>query len=153
MEHFVITTDRKMKNLYKLHQISRTWISEMSFIHDEQHFYQDLVLTYFIDLLKNDVLTEVLEIERRLDKAIQRGNLLMLDIRTHEKQLATLLESEHLKGEKEFRKKHKELADKFERCTQTNKTLKQMLFKLIKNILHEHKQKLLLSHNTDVKNA
>ncbi len=146
MVPLIINTDKKTKNLFKLHRISKLWISDITFYFDEYRFYQDLIAMFFIDLLDETYFVKVREAEAKLTVASKKANLLLFEILTHEKQLATLLESEHLKGEKEFRMKHRALAKQFEQLLQDNKALKQLFFKLIKKPLKRHKQKLLPVH-------
>jgi hypothetical protein len=146
MRRIIVNTDGKAKNLFKLHRISQMWISELEFFFDEQHFYQDLIELYLLDLLKGESLDELAAIEKKLKKAVNKGNLLLLEVRTHEKQLATLFESEHLKGEKEFRNLHKKLANKFDQFVDSNKRLKKVIFDVIKKVMQKHKQKLLMAH-------
>lgn len=146
MKPVVVGYSKKKKNLYKLHHISQKWIAELEFMFDEQRFLQDLLSTFFIDLCSVELFPDTKKLDRKIIESRKIGNLLLLEIRTHDKQLATLLESIHFDGECTFRTEQKKLANKFDQFVQSNKLLKTRVFTIIKHIMKQHKQKLLLSH-------
>ncbi len=146
MKPFVINLSKKRKNLSKLHRISQKWHAELDFIRDEQHFLEDLISTFFIDLCSVEFFPDTRKLNLKLDESIKKGNLLTLELQTHEKFLVTLLESVHLEGEQNYRKLHKKLANRIDQFVQSNKLLKSRIFSIIKNIMKQHKQKLLLAH-------
>lgn len=148
MKPLVVSMSKKHKNLFKLHKISQNWIADLDFISDEERFLQDLISTFFVDLCSVDYFPDTRKINLKLEESKMKGNLLALEIRTHIKHLETLLESSHFEGEQKFRKEQKKLANKFDQYVQSNKLLKSRVFGIIKNIMKQHKQKLLLSDTT-----
>ena len=146
MKPVVISLSKKKKNLSKLHRISQKWSAELDFIHDEQRFLQDLISTFFIDLCSVEFFPDARKLNQKLDECIKKGNLLTLELQTHEKHLVTLLESIHLEGEHNYRKIQKKLANRIDQFVQSNKFIKSRIFFIIKNIMKQHKQKLLLAH-------
>ncbi len=146
MKPVVISLSKKKKNLAKLHHISQKWSVELDFIYDEQRFLQDLISTFFIDLCSVEFFPDTRKLNQKLNESIKKGNLLTLELQTHEKYLVTLLESAHLEGEQNYRKLQKKLANRIDQFVQSNKLLKSRIFSIIKNIMKQHKQKLLLAH-------
>jgi len=146
MKSVVVNLAKKKKNLYKLYTISQKWIAELEFIRDEHHFLQDLISTFFVDLCSVDYFPETRRLSKKLEESNKKANLFLLELRTHSKQLSTLIESSHLNGEEDFRKRQKKLANKFDQYVLGSKLLKSRVFAIIKNIMKQHKQKLLLSH-------
>jgi len=146
MKSVIVDISKKNKNLYKLHSIAQNWITDLEFINDEELFLQDLISTFFVDLCSVEYFPDTRRLNKKLEDSRKKGNLLVFEIRTHIKQLATLLESNHLDGEPEFRKAQKKLANKFDQFVQSTKLLKNRVFTIIKKIMKQHKQKLLLSH-------
>ena len=144
MKHIVVDIAKKEKNLYKLHRISQRWIADLTFLNDENAFLQDLINLHFIDLCNYDLLPITRKLGVRISMAIKKNNLLLFQLQTHEKQLATLFESAHFKGETDFRKAHKMLAKKFDQRFQSNKVVKNRVFSVIKKIMKQQKQKKLL---------
>jgi hypothetical protein len=146
MKPVVVNLSKKQKNLYKLHHISQKWITELEFIHDEQHFLQDLISTFFVDLCSVELFPDTRKLNQKLEESIKKGNMFILEIQTHDKHLITLLESTHLNGEADFRKAQRKLANRVEQFVQSNKLLKSRVFAIIKNIMKQHKQKRLIPH-------
>jgi len=145
MKQIIIDIAKKEKNLYKLHAISQSWVADLTFLNDENTFLQDLINLHFIDLCNYEFLQITRKLNAKIDKAIKKNNLLLFQIQTHEKQLATLFESDHFRGEANFRAAHKKLAKSFDQHILTNKVLKTRVFTIIKDIMKRAKQKKLLS--------
>lgn len=145
MKQIVIDTAKREKNLYKLHAISQRWIADLTFLNDENNFLQDLINLHFIDLCNLDMLPITRKLSARVASAIRKNNLLIIQIQTHEKQLATLFESDHFRGESDFRAAQKKLANGYDQHVQSNRLLKNRIFTIIKDIMRQQKQKKLLS--------
>ncbi len=146
MKRIVVDMAKKKENLFTLHTITQKCIADLEFILDEQRFLQDLLSTFFIDLCKVELLPDTRVLNQSLAESSKKCNLLILELQTHEKHLATLLESIHMKGEISYRESHKELITNFDQFVINNKSIKIRIFTIIKNIMKQHKQKLLLSH-------
>ncbi len=144
MKHIVIDINKKRENLFKLHSITQKFISELEFLHDEQRFLQDLLSSFFIDLCRTEILPRTRILNKEIDKSNKECNLLIFELQTHEKQLATLLESKHLKGEEYFRKAHSELSNQVEMFIRASRNLKTTIFTITKKIIKQRKQKKLL---------
>lgn len=145
MKQVVIDITKKEKNLYKLHTITQRWVADLTFLNDENSFLQDLINLHFIDLCNYEMLPATRKLNARIASRIKKNNLLLFQLQTHEKQLATLFESEHFKGEVDFRNSHKSLAKSFDQHVESNKLLKNRVFTVIKDIMKQQKQKRLLS--------
>lgn len=145
MKQVVIDITKKEKNLYKLHTITQRWVADLTFLNDENYFLQDLINLHFIDLCNYEMLPATRKLNARIASSIKKNNLLLFQLQTHEKQLATLFESEHFKGEVDFRNAHKMLAKSFDLHVESNKLLKNRVFNVIKDIMKQQKRKRLLS--------
>ena len=145
MKQVIIDKAKKEKNLYKLHSISQSWAADLTFCNDENAFLQDLINLHFIDLCNYELLPVTRKLNVKIAMAIKKNNLLLFQIQTHEKQLATLFESDHFGGEVDFRSAHKKLAKSFDQRVQSNRALKNRVFAIIKDIMKQQKQKRLLS--------
>lgn len=145
MKQIVIDTAKKEKNLFKLHTISQRWVADLTFLNDENSFLQDLINLHFLDLCNYEMLPITRKLSARVAAAIKKNNLLIIQIQTHEKQLATLFESDHFKGESDFRVAQKKLANSFDQHVQSNKLLKNRVFAIIKDIMKQQKRKRLLT--------
>lgn len=145
MKQIVIDIAKREKNLYKLHSISQNWVTDLTFLNDENTFLQDLINLHFIDLCNYEMLPITRKLSAKIAAAIKKNNLLLIQIQTHEKQLATLFESDHFKGETDFRVAQKMLANSFDQHVQSNRVLKNRVFGIIKDIMKQQKQKRLIS--------
>lgn len=145
MKQIVVDVVKKEKNLFKLHAILRSWTAELTFLNDENTFLQDLLNLHFIDLCNYELLPTTRKFSARIAKAIRKNNLLLFEIQTQEKQLATLFESEHFRGEAGFRKVQKMLANSFDQHIESNKIVKNRVFGIIKQIMKQQKLKKLIS--------
>ena len=148
--------DRKMnsrKNEEKkneLHEEVQLWIKELEFIKDEHNFLKQLLSTHFLELSSKssyDPTKRKIELLKATDqkrKEIQ-GALL-----SHDQNIAKLYKS--------FKEEDLEkLVIEHDKCKQEVKLLelnfrytKKKIFRVIKDILKAHKQKLLLEESPQV---
>jgi len=132
------------KKLYKLHDQTMQWLNELEFLQDEQKFLENLLISHFLDLSTPKLYEPTKRVIKKLKDAEKKGDEMYDIIQTHNKHLATLMESIHLNGNKEFKKEHKQIKNNFKIYVLNFKHVKKKIFEMIKEIMKLHKQKLLL---------
>ena len=132
------------KKLYKLHDQTMQWLNELEFLQDEQKFLENLLISHFLDLSTPNLYEPTKKVIKKLKEAEKKGIELYDIIQTHNKHLATLMESLHLNGNKEFKKEHKQVKNDLNIYILNFKQVKKKIFEMIKKIMKLNKQKLLL---------
>ena len=141
--------DKKEKfrnKLFKLHEQNVTWLTELEFVQDEHIFLENLLSTHFLDLSSEKLFEPTKKLIHKLNDVEIMGNELEDTIQTHNKHVATLLESLQLDGKKDVVKEHQSIKNDFETFHLKFKFVKKKIYNMIKEIMKEHKQKLLISN-------
>lgn len=141
--------DKKEKfrnKLFKLHEQNVTWLTELEFVQDEHIFLEDLLSAHFLDLSSEKLFEPTKKLIHRLNDVEKMDNELEDAIQTHNKHVATLLESLQLDGKKDVVKEHQSIKRDFETFYLKFKFVKKKIYNMIKEIMKEHKQKLLISN-------
>lgn len=140
-----ITKREKIKKkLSKLHEQSTSWMSDLEFMKDEQIFLEHLLSTHFLDLSKSKLYEPTRKLIKKLKDVEKMGRDLFDKIQLHNKHLSTLIESSKYKGKKGFKKEHRHIEKDFETYELNFKYVKKKIFNMIKDIMKNHKQKLLI---------
>ena len=134
------------KVLTKLHEQNVTWLKELEFVRDEHVFLEHLLSAHFLDLSSEKLYEPTKKLIQKLNDVDQMGNALDDAIQTHNKHVATLLESLQLTGKKDLKNEHQLIKKEFEDFHLRFKYVKKKIYNMIKSIMKEHKQKLLLSN-------
>lgn len=134
------------KVLTKLHEQNVTWLKELEFVRDEHVFLEHLLSTHFLDLSSEKLYEPTKKLIQKLNDVDHMGNALDDAIQTHNKHVATLLESLQLTGKKDLKNEHQLIKKEFEDFHLRFKYVKKKIYNMIKSIMKEHKQKLLLSN-------
>ncbi len=130
----------------EMHEASKKWMSELSFIKDEQLFLNDLVKSYTLQLIDSEVFNKSQKIIERISKAEREVITLMKKVQSHENLLEIMVNDvDELKMEKAYLETHWELTDKIERYMVDYRNLKVALFKMISRLIKKDKQKRLLN--------
>ncbi|MFH6602718.1 hypothetical protein ACEZ3G_04465 [Maribacter algicola] len=130
----------------EMHGASKKWMSELSFIKDEQLFLNDLVKSYTLQLIDSEVFNKSQKIIDRISKAESEVITLMKRVQSHENLLEIMVNDvDELKMEKAYLETHWELTDKIERYMVDYRNLKVALFKVISRLMKKDKQKRLLN--------
>ncbi|MCD6543581.1 MAG: hypothetical protein J7K34_03645 [Flavobacteriaceae bacterium] len=137
----------KFRNkLFKLHEQNVTWLTELEFAQDEHIFLENLLSTYFLDLSSEKLFEPTKKLIHKLNDVEIMDNELEDAIQTHNKHVATLLESLQLEGKKDVVKEHQSIKKDFDIFHLKFKFVKKKIYNMIKEIMKEHKQKLLISN-------
>lgn len=147
----MITTKTQAKylelmNATEMHEASRKWYSELSFIKDEQLFFDDLVTTYTLQLLDKNEFANNKEIVDVLNRSQKRNDELLNIVKTHINDLEVLVDNiKQPKEEMGYKKEHKELVKVISEFFIDYKSLKMQLFEIFKGILKAEKQIRLMN--------
>ncbi len=133
------------KTLFKASSENEKWMSELEFMQDEQKFLEHLLSSHFLDLSTDKYYEPTKKLIQKLKNVEKMSNELSDLLQTHNKHLATLIESLQLKGKKEFKKEHKRIKSEFDHYSLNLKYVKKKIFSMIKDIMKSHKQKLLIA--------
>jgi len=145
------TTKRKVKKYEAwlspetMHKGSLNWLSELRFAKDEQLFFDDLVKSYTLQLIDSKHFKESKKIVDQLSAQQKETDVLIDTIVNHEKGLNIMVDGiDQLKEENAYKDEHGKLIIQVSLFLKNYRILKTELFTLIKSIIKEGKQKLLL---------
>jgi tRNA/tmRNA/rRNA uracil-C5-methylase (TrmA/RlmC/RlmD family) len=133
-------------NAEVMHNASRSWLSELMFIKDEQLFFDDLIKSYTLQLIDSKYFAKSKKIVERLSHLQKDTSKIIEKVKKHERALNIMLDKiDQLEEEENYKKEHRNLIILVTEFFQMNQSIKKHLFKLIKGIIKEKKQKLLLN--------
>lgn len=129
----------------EMHQASRGWISELKFIKDEQHFFDDLIKAYTLQLIDSENFLKSKEIVETLNKLQKKNKALIKIIIVHENKLEIMVDGiDEPKKEETYKDRHRELIVKVSEYLKEYRALKLKLFEIVKGVMVKEKQKFLL---------
>jgi len=135
----------KSKNIYLLHDDSLKWINELEFISDEQDFLENLLSSHFLELSSSDHYEATRKLIKKLKEVEKGGRELMDTIELHNKHMATMIESLQLEYDQRLEAEHEKIQTDFDNYVVKFKYVKKKIFGIIKQIMLDHKQKLLIN--------
>lgn len=129
-----------------MHTESVKWLSELKFINDEEHFFEDLIKLFTLQLIDLKNFTKSKETVQLLKTLRLKNQDLINAIVVQEKQLRIMVDGkDQLKEEAAYKEEHRDLLVLVKRYFKEYRKLKTQLFKTIKEIMKSEKQKRLLS--------
>lgn len=129
-----------------MHENSVKWLSELKFIKDEEHFFEDLIKIFTLQLINAKNFSRSKEIVSDLKALRKRNTVLIKSIETHERELKIMVDGkDQLEEEEAYKDKHRELLIAVKKYFREYRKLKGELFKVVKEIKKDEKRKLLLS--------
>ena len=128
-----------------MHKGTIQWLSELRFARDEQLFFDDLIKSYTLQLIDSKYFTESKELVNQLGTLQRETDLLIEDVINHEKGLKIMVDGvNQIKEENAYKKEYGKLIITVNSFLEKYRALKSRLFKIIKVIIKEGKQKRLL---------
>ncbi|MFD0836084.1 hypothetical protein ACFQ0I_09930 [Mariniflexile aquimaris] len=128
-----------------MHTASRNWLSELLFVKDEQLFFDDLIKSYTLDLIDSKHFPKSQKIVKQLADLQKETDKLIPIIKKHEIGLEIMVNKiDELEEEENYKNEHRKLIVLVAEYFENYKTVKKLLYKLIKGVIKEKKQKLLL---------
>jgi hypothetical protein len=128
-----------------MHEASRNWLSELRFIKDEQHFFQNLIKAYTLQLIDSKHFTNSKKLIDLLAHMQKKNILLIEDVKAHENELLIMVDGiDQLEEEESYKNKHRKLIISISKYIKDYRILKKSLFEVIEDISKHEKQKRLL---------
>ena len=137
--------EKTSSKLYGLHESSVAWINELEFMNDEQKFLEHLLSTHFLDLSAEKLYETTRKLIRKLQEVENMGVELTQEIQIHNKKIAAVLEGDDKIREKDLINGHDMIQKDFESYVLKFRYVKKKIFGIIKEIMVNHKQKLLIN--------
>jgi hypothetical protein len=137
--------EKTSSKLYGLHESSVAWINELEFMNDEQKFLEHLLSTHFLDLSAEKLYETTRKLIRKLKEVENMGVELTQEIQIHNKKIAAVLEGDDKIREKDLINGHDMIQKDFESYVLKFRYVKKKIFGIIKEIMVNHKQKLLIN--------
>ena len=133
------------KSPEELHEASLNWVSELKFIKDEQHFLDELIENYTLQLISGDTFEKSKKIVNELSELRKHTGPLLKRTINHVNELTILIDGiDQPKEEKVYKEEHRLLLIAVNEYQHTYKKIKRSIFDLIKTIMKQSKQKRLL---------
>ncbi len=130
----------------ELHEAALNWVSELKFIKDEQHFLDELIQNYTLQLISGKTFEKSKIVVNELSQKRKMIDPLLKKIINHHNDLTILLDGiDQPKEEKQYKEDHRVLIVEVVRYLNDYKEIKRKIFELIKNIMKQGKQKRLLN--------
>lgn len=133
------------KSPEELHVESLNWLSELKFIKDEQHFLDELLKTYTLQLVEEHDFAKNKNIIGQLSAIRKEGEELLKKVINHENELLILVDGiDQIKEEKHYRFLHSTYLLEVTNYFNDYKDIKRDIFDVVKKIMKHEKQKRLL---------
>ena len=128
-----------------MHEASKEWHSELSFIKDEHMFFEDLIKSYTLKLINREHFAHNKKIIDAINKSEKTNNALIKVVEAHENNLKYMTDGmDQPELEISYKKEHRELIIKISEFKKNYKILKRELFEIIKNIKKQEKKQFLI---------
>lgn len=131
----------------EMHEHSKKWFSELSFIKDEQQFLNNLIKSFAIRPLNKIEFGRVNAFKNDLTENKTRLNYILRQVEKHRNQLEILLDDvNQLEMEKAYKKTHQKLNQKINKYLLDYRTIKERGFVKLASILKTAKEKVALGN-------
>lgn len=135
----------------EMHEHSKKWISELSFIKDEQQFLKNLIQSFAIKPLTKLQFERMAGFKKAIEENQYRLDLLFKKVQKHSNQLQIMVDDvNQLDMEKAYKKTHKKLYSMMNLYLLDYRTVKERGFVKLSSILKSEKEKIALG-NPDYK--
>jgi len=134
-----------IKKYYELHDQSVQWINEIQFMTDEQVFLEHLLSSHFLELSSSKLYETTKRLIRKLKEVESLGNDLMDKIQLHNKHVGTIIENFNKEYQVNVDREHQSIKKDLDSYLLKFRYIKKKIFGIIKSIMKEHKQKLLIN--------
>ncbi len=131
----------RSKSVEELHHDSRNWLSEIEFINYEMMFLNQLLSSYYIDLLDSGYDDHIKELVDKIVIEKKSGNALSKLIVEHGIILSDLIQTNSVTSNKNYLETHKKFEIEINIFLGRYKALKMKIFKLIEITMRKKKQK------------
>ncbi|WP_440068955.1 hypothetical protein [Tenacibaculum discolor] len=126
-----------------MHLTSKQWLSELSFLKDEQLFFEDLIRKYIFELITPDQFKKTTKIVESLSDSRKRTEELIKLVEAHERGLEVMVDGvDEMIEEEVYKNEHRRLIVMFSEFLKEYKDLKQTIFTTVKKIAKSEKKGL-----------
>lgn len=130
-----------------MHEQSKKWFSELSFIKDEQHFLINLIHSFAIKPIDKKEFSKTEAFRKDIEENQKILNPILKQVQKHMNQLEIMIDDvNQLEMEKAYRKSHKKLFQKVNQYLLEYRTIKERGFAKLSSILKSTKQKKALGN-------
>ena len=124
-----------------MHEHSKEWFSELSFIKDEQHFLNKLITSFAIKPLDKEAFKQLDDFKKAIAENQNRLIIIFKQVQKHMNQLEIMVDSvNQLEMERAYRKTHKKLFKEVNRFRVDFRTIKQRGFAKLGFLLKKDKK-------------
>ncbi|MDP2542711.1 hypothetical protein CSC81_04675 [Tenacibaculum discolor] len=124
-----------------MHLTSKQWLSELSFLKDEQLFFEDLIRKYIFELITPDQFKKTTKIVESLSDSRKRTEELIKLVEAHERGLEVMVDGvDEMIEEEVYKNEHRRLIVMFSEFLKEYKDLKQTIFTTVKKIAKSEKK-------------
>ncbi len=135
----------------EMHEHSKKWFSELSFIRDEQKFLNKLIQSFAIKPLEKEEFGRINDFKKSLTENRLRLNKIFIQVQKHMNQLEIMIDCiNQLEMEKAYKKTHNKLFQKVNNYLLDYRTVKEKGFTQLASTLKTAKNKRALG-NPDYK--
>ena len=131
----------RSKSIEELHYDSKNWLSEIGFINYEMKFLNQLLSSYYIDLLESGYEKHIKELVNKIVIEKKSGKALSKLILEHEKILSDLIQTNSVTSNKNYLETHKKFEIEISIFLGRYKELKMEIFKIIERTMRKKGQK------------
>ena len=130
-----------------MHEHSKKWFSELSFIKDEQRFLISLIQSFAIKPMDKKEFSKTEEFRKDIEENQKILNPIIKQVQKHMNQLEIMIDGvNQLEMEHAYRKTHKKLFQKVNQILLDYRTIKERGFAKLSSILKSTKQKKALGN-------
>lgn len=135
----------------EMHEHCKRWLSELSFIRDEQVFLNSLVLSFALKPLQKKEFGRINAFKNAIDENRLRLIPILEQVQKHMNQLEIMINGvNQLEMERAYKRTHKKLFQKMNNYLLDYRTVKERGFAKLSSILKTEKEKVALG-NPDYK--
>jgi hypothetical protein len=115
----------------EIHQASKEWLSELSFIKDEHLFFEYLITSFTSLIIESGKFSDTKEIVDVINKSQKRNNILIEAVKVHENELQIMIDGiNQVEQEKAYTKEHSDLIIAITDFLKEYKLMKSELFRI-----------------------
>lgn len=134
------------KSPEEMHYSSLQWLSEMKFVQDEHHFFEDMLKEYTLPIIESNLFTKVKELIEKLSASKEKADKLQVRISKHNNKLDIMTDGvDQPEEEKEYKVEHRQLLKEVNSFSREYNALKKEIFESVSSALKKQKQKRLLT--------
>lgn len=131
----------------EMHEHSKKWISELTFIKDEQQFLNSITQSFAIKPLEKSEFSHINSFKTGITENQRQLKQLLAQVQKHMSQLVIMMDGvNQLEMEKAYNKTHKSLLQKIDKYLLDYRALKERGFVKLSSILKKGKEKIALNN-------